>query len=136
MPTWPGSSKVLGGKVTAISDKLESVDAKSRAKNFLAYGTWLRFSLASLTLMLAWAVRYRLLPPSVANTSNALVGGSADIATGASLFKKVNGPGPVIANIGDASIGCGPVWKPSLSQPWTSSAPCGMTPTRLPPCAL
>lgn len=44
--------------------------------------------------------------------NNAIVGGSADIAAGAALFKKVNQrPGLVIANIGDASIGCGPVWE-------------------------
>jgi 2-oxoisovalerate dehydrogenase E1 component len=44
--------------------------------------------------------------------NNAIVGGSADIAAGAALFKKVNRrPGIVIANIGDASMGCGPVWE-------------------------
>lgn len=44
--------------------------------------------------------------------NNALVGGSADIAAGAALFKKVNQrDGIVIANIGDASMGCGPVWE-------------------------
>lgn len=44
--------------------------------------------------------------------NNAIVGGSADIATGSALFKKVNGKkGIVIANIGDASMGCGPVWE-------------------------
>ncbi len=44
--------------------------------------------------------------------NNAIVGGSADIAAGAALFKKVNHkPGIVIANIGDASMGCGPVWE-------------------------
>lgn len=44
--------------------------------------------------------------------NNAIVGGSADIATGAALFKKVNKKGGiVIANIGDASLGCGPVWE-------------------------
>ena len=44
--------------------------------------------------------------------NNAIVGGSADIATGAALFKKVQKqPGIVVANIGDASIGCGPVWE-------------------------
>lgn len=44
--------------------------------------------------------------------NNAIVGGSADIATGAALFKKVNQKeGIVIANIGDASLGCGPVWE-------------------------
>jgi 2-oxoisovalerate dehydrogenase E1 component len=44
--------------------------------------------------------------------NNAIVGGSADIATGAALFKKVRKQkGIAIANIGDASIGCGPVWE-------------------------
>lgn len=51
-------------------------------------------------------------PPFGIYPNNALVGGSADIATGAALFKKVNRrPGLVIANIGDASMGCGPVWE-------------------------
>ena len=44
--------------------------------------------------------------------NNALVGGSATIATGASLYKKCNGKdGVVIANLGDGSMGRGPVWE-------------------------
>ena len=44
--------------------------------------------------------------------NNAIVGGSAGIAVGSALFKKVNSkPGIVIANIGDASASCGPVWE-------------------------
>lgn len=44
--------------------------------------------------------------------NNAIVGGSAPIAQGSALFKRINGkPGIVIANIGDASMGCGPVWE-------------------------
>ena len=44
--------------------------------------------------------------------NNAIVGGSADIALGSALYKKVNlKKGVVIANIGDASMGCGPVWE-------------------------
>jgi len=44
--------------------------------------------------------------------NNAIVGGSGDISVGAALFKKVNlKKGIVIANIGDASLGCGPVWE-------------------------
>ena len=44
--------------------------------------------------------------------NNAIVGGSGDIAVGAALFKKVNRkPGIVVANIGDASMACGPVWE-------------------------
>jgi len=44
--------------------------------------------------------------------NNAIVGGSGDIAVGAALYKKVNRKkGMVIANIGDASMACGPVWE-------------------------
>lgn len=44
--------------------------------------------------------------------NNAIVGGSAPIALGAALFKKVNlKKGLVVANIGDGSLGCGPVWE-------------------------
>src|SRR5205823_1315959 len=44
--------------------------------------------------------------------NNAIVGGSADISVGASLFKKVNHqPGIVVCNIGDAAASCGPTWE-------------------------
>lgn len=51
-------------------------------------------------------------PPFGIYPNNAIVGGSADIAAGAALFKKVNRkPGLIIANIGDASMGCGLTWE-------------------------
>lgn len=51
-------------------------------------------------------------PPFGIMPNNAIVGGSADIALGAALFKRINRkPGIVIANIGDASLACGPVWE-------------------------
>jgi len=51
-------------------------------------------------------------PPFGIYPNNAIVGGSGDIAVGAALYKHVNkAPGIVIANIGDASAGCGPVWE-------------------------
>ena len=51
-------------------------------------------------------------PPFGVMPNNAIVGGSADIATGAALFKRVNRkPGIVIANIGDGASTCGPVWE-------------------------
>ncbi|MCX6302269.1 MAG: thiamine pyrophosphate-dependent enzyme [Bacteroidia bacterium] len=44
--------------------------------------------------------------------NNAIVGGSGDISVGAALYKKINRkPGIVVCNIGDASLGCGPVWE-------------------------
>jgi len=44
--------------------------------------------------------------------NNAIVGGSGAISAGAALFKRVNHkPGVVVCNIGDGSLGCGPVWE-------------------------
>ena len=44
--------------------------------------------------------------------ANAIVGGSADIATGAALYRLARAKsGVTIAIFGDASIGCGPVWE-------------------------
>ena len=51
-------------------------------------------------------------PPFGIYPNNAIVGGSGDIAVGAALYKRVNrAKGIVVANIGDASAGCGPVWE-------------------------
>ena len=44
--------------------------------------------------------------------NNAIVGGSAGITVGAALYKKINRkPGLVVCNIGDGSLGRGPVWE-------------------------
>lgn len=44
--------------------------------------------------------------------NNAIVGGSATIAMGGALYKRINAKkGIVISNVGDASMGCGPVWE-------------------------
>jgi len=51
-------------------------------------------------------------PPFGVMPNNAIVGGSGDISVGGGLYKRINRqPGIVIANIGDASMGCGPVWE-------------------------
>ncbi len=44
--------------------------------------------------------------------NNAIVGGSGTISLGGALYKKINQKnGIVVCNIGDASLGCGPVWE-------------------------
>lgn len=48
-------------------------------------------------------------PPFGIYPNNAIVGGSAAIATGAALYKKLHADGIAVANIGDGSTGCGPV---------------------------
>ncbi|MFZ7134579.1 MAG: alpha-ketoacid dehydrogenase subunit alpha/beta [Eubacteriales bacterium] len=44
--------------------------------------------------------------------NNAIVGGSVPVSVGAALYKKLNKQaGIIIANAGDGSLGCGPVWE-------------------------
>ena len=50
--------------------------------------------------------------PLGAMPNNAIVGGSGPIAVGAALFRRINGhAGICVANLGDASLGTGPVWE-------------------------
>jgi 2-oxoisovalerate dehydrogenase E1 component len=50
--------------------------------------------------------------PFGAYPNNAIVGASTAIATGAALAKKaLRGDGIAVANVGDGSTGCGPVWE-------------------------
>ena len=50
--------------------------------------------------------------PVGAYPNNAIVGASAGIATGAALRKRIaRAPGICVANVGDGSTGCGPVWE-------------------------
>lgn len=51
-------------------------------------------------------------PPFGAYPNNAIVGASAGIATGAAMARKLLRPGGIaVANAGDGSTGCGPVWE-------------------------
>jgi 2-oxoisovalerate dehydrogenase E1 component len=86
---------------------------KDLARRFLVYGTLAEifaretgFNKGLGGSMHAFFTPFGVYP------NNAIVGGSGDIAVGAALYKKVNRkPGLVVANIGDASMACGPVWE-------------------------
>ena len=88
-------------------------DAKDLAINYTLYGTLAEiFGRENGFNKGMGGSMHAFFPPYGVMPNNAIVGGSADIATGAALFKRVNRkPGIVIANIGDASMGCGPVWE-------------------------
>lgn len=102
----------LDGKILKIVQKNQET-VKELAVDFLLYGTLAEifsretgFHRGLGGSMHAFFLPFGIYP------NNAIVGGSADIATGAALFKKVNQKnGIVIANLGDASLGCGPVWE-------------------------
>lgn len=88
-------------------------DVKDIAREFLLYGfmaeTFGRrtgFSKGLGGSMHAYFLPFGVFP------NNAIVGGSGPIATGAALYKRVNNKkGIVVANLGDASMGCGPVYE-------------------------
>lgn len=88
-------------------------DVRALARDFLIYGALAEIfgRAAGLNRGMGGSM-HAFFPPFGVYPNNAIVGGSGDIAVGAALFKKVNHrDGIVIANIGDASLGCGPVWE-------------------------
>ena len=103
----------LGGVTLRVAERLGYRDIHDLAINFVLYGTLAEiFGRAFGVNRGLGGSMHAFFPPFGVMPNNAIVGGSADIATGAALFKRVNRrPGIVIANIGDASMGCGPVWE-------------------------
>ena len=104
----------LGGSALCATEKLGPVDdVKELAIRFILYGTLSEifardtgFHKGMGGSMHAFFLPFGIYP------NNAIVGGSAAIATGAALFKKVNGKqGIVVCNSGDGSMARGPVWE-------------------------
>lgn len=103
----------FNGIIYEIVKKDFKGSVKELAKRFLVYGTLAEifarktgFNRGLGGSMHAFFTPFGVYP------NNAIVGGSGDIAVGAALYKKVNRkPGLVVANIGDASLACGPVWE-------------------------
>jgi len=93
--------------------KKDQNDVKELATDYLLYGTLAEiFARAYGFNKGLGGSMHAFFPPFGIYPNNAIVGGSGDIAVGAALYKKVNRkPGIVVANIGDASMGCGPVWE-------------------------
>ncbi len=104
----------LGGEVLAVVEKMGPAESsRQRAERFVLYGTLAEIFArrTGFTRGLGGSM-HAFFAPFGSMPNNAIVGGSADIALGAALFKRINRrPGIVIANIGDASAGCGPVWE-------------------------
>ena len=104
----------LGGSALRATEKLGPCDdVKELAIRFILYGTLSEifaretgFHKGMGGSMHAFFLPFGIYP------NNAIVGGSAAIATGAALFKKVNGKqGIVVCNSGDGSMARGPVWE-------------------------
>ncbi|MEN6384097.1 MAG: thiamine pyrophosphate-dependent enzyme [Phycisphaerales bacterium] len=103
----------FGGKCLAVVEKDAQGSVKDLAIDFLVYGTLAEIfgREAGFNKGMGGSM-HAFFPPFGIYPNNAIVGGSGDISVGAALFKKVNQKsGIVIANIGDASSACGPVWE-------------------------
>lgn len=106
-------SSFLDGDTLRHAEKVAYDGTLDLAANFILYGTLSEifarrdgFNRGMGGSMHAFFIPFGSMP------NNAIVGGSAPIAQGAALYKRINAkPGIVIANIGDASMGCGPVWE-------------------------
>ena len=103
----------MGGAPLRVVEKFSNGNVKDLAINYTLYGTLAEiFGRENGFNQGMGGSMHAFFPPFGVMPNNAIVGGSADIAVGAALFKRVNRkPGIVIANIGDASMGCGPVWE-------------------------
>ena len=104
----------LGGKTLRAVEKFGKCDnVKELAIRFVLYGTLAEIFAreAGFHHGMGGSMHAFFLPFGV-YPNNAIVGGSGTIAAGAALYKKVNKKkGIVVCNIGDASLGCGPVWE-------------------------
>jgi 2-oxoisovalerate dehydrogenase E1 component len=106
-------SSFFDGSTLKVVEKNHIGNFKDLAVKFLLYGTLAEifaretgFNKGLGGSMHAFFTPFGVYP------NNAIVGGSGDISVGAALFKKINNKkGIVVANIGDASLGCGPVWE-------------------------
>lgn len=103
----------LDGETLDYAKKIEYDNDEELIENFILFGT-----LAEIFARKAGFNRgmggsmHAFFSPFGSMPNNAIVGGSGPVATGSALFKRINKqPGIVIANIGDASMGTGPVWE-------------------------
>jgi len=103
----------LGGDPLRVVQKDQKGSLRELALDFVVYGVLAEiFGRAYGFNRGLGGSMHAFFAPFGSMPNNAIVGGSADIAVGASLFKRINRrPGIVVANIGDGSSACGPVWE-------------------------
>ncbi len=104
----------MGGAALRVVESIDDFsDIESLAQAYLIYGTYAEiFARATGFNRGMGGSMHTFFPPFGIMPNNAIVGGSADIALGMALFKRINRkPGIVVANIGDSSVASGPVWE-------------------------
>ncbi len=103
----------MEGATLKVVEQEQHPDVHDLALDFLLYGTLAEiFAKKTGFNKGLGGSMHAFFPPFGIYPNNAIVGGSGDIGVGAALYKKVNRKsGIVVVNIGDASMGCGPVWE-------------------------
>ena len=103
----------MDGACLNVVEKGHQGAVKELALDFILYGTLAEiFARATGFNKGLGGSMHAFFPPFGSMPNNAIVGGSGDICVGAALFKRINRkPGIVVGSIGDASMGCGPVWE-------------------------
>ena len=103
----------LDGDTLRYAEKIGAESAEDLTENFILFGTLAEIFARKVGFNRGMGgSMHAFFTPFGSMPNNAIVGGSAPIAAGSALYKRVNRlPGIVIANIGDASMGCGPVWE-------------------------
>ena len=106
-------SGYFDGDCLRVVEKDHQGDVGHLAIEFIVYGALAEIFARDTGLNRGFGgSMHAFFPPFGVYPNNAIVGGSADIAVGAALFKHINQkPGIVIANIGDAAAACGPTWE-------------------------
>ncbi len=101
----------LDGKILAVVEKYPHDSVKDLAIDFLIYGAMAEiFARETGFNRGLGGSMHTFFTPFGIYPNNAIVGGSGTIAMGAALYKRVNRKsGVVVANIGDGSMGRGPV---------------------------
>jgi 2-oxoisovalerate dehydrogenase E1 component len=101
-----------GALLRTIEKHLPSLSTEDVAENFLLFGLLAEiFMRANGFNGGMGGSMHAFFPPFGAYPNNAIVGASAGIAAGVALRKKLSGGGIAVANSGDGSTGCGPVWE-------------------------
>lgn len=104
----------LDGRILRVVEgNNKSGNVKELAIDFIIYGTVAEiFARANGFHLGLGGSMHAFFQPFGIYPNNAIVGGSAPTSLGGALYKKCNNQqGVVICNIGDGSLGCGPVWE-------------------------
>ncbi|MDC4232109.1 thiamine pyrophosphate-dependent enzyme [Actinomyces sp. B33] len=103
----------LDGETLSFAEKIDYSDTLDLTENFILFGALAEiFARKSGFNRGLGGSMHTFFLPFGSYPNNAIVGGSAPVANGAALFKRITRkPGIVVSNVGDAALACGPVWE-------------------------